>query len=59
MLDLQGREVAVLANGGFTPGRHEIHWDGRTDHGQVPAGLYFVRYVTPAKKLVTRVTIAR
>ncbi len=59
VLDLQGREVAVLADGGFAPGRHEIRWDGRTDHGQVPAGLYFIRCVTPDRKFVSRVTISR
>jgi hypothetical protein len=59
VVDLQGREVAVLADRGFAPGRYEIHWDGRTDHGQAPAGLYFVRYVTPERQLVSRVAIAR
>jgi hypothetical protein len=59
VIDLQGREVAVLADGAFAPGRHEVRWDGRTDRGQVPAGLYFLRYVTPDRKLVSRVTIAR
>ena len=59
VVDVQGREVAVLANRDFAPGRYEIKWDGRTDHGPVAAGLYFVRYVTPERKLVSRVTIAR
>jgi hypothetical protein len=59
VLDLQGREVAVLADGGFPAGRHEIRWDGRTTEGQVPTGLYFIRCITPEKKFVNRVTITR
>ena len=59
VLDLQGREVSVLSDGQFTPGRYQVKWDGRTDNGQVPAGVYFVRYITPEKKFVSRVTIAR
>ncbi len=43
VLDLQGREVAVLADGVFPAGRHAATWDGRTGRGSAPAGLYFVR----------------
>ncbi len=44
VLDLQGREVAVLDNGDRNPGEHVLVWDGRRADGQ-PAlpGLYFVR----------------
>jgi hypothetical protein len=59
VLDLQGREVAVLADGGFSAGRHEIRWDGRTGGGQAAAGLYFIRVVSHENKLVTRFAIAR
>jgi hypothetical protein len=58
VLDLQGREVAVLADGGFPAGRHEVRWDGRTSGGQAAAGLYFIRVITPEKKFVSRVAIA-
>jgi len=43
ILDLQGREVAVLADGVFPAGRHTATWDGRMERGAAPAGLYFVR----------------
>jgi immune inhibitor A len=43
VLDLQGRVVAMLADGVFTAGRHTATWDGSTEHGSAPAGLYFVR----------------
>jgi hypothetical protein len=58
VMDLQGREVAVLADGGFPAGRHEVRWDGRTGSGQAAAGLYFIRMITPEKKFVSRVAIA-
>jgi hypothetical protein len=43
VLDLQGREVAVLTDGVFPAGRHTAMWDGSTEWGSAPAGLYFVR----------------
>jgi hypothetical protein len=43
VLDLQGREIAVLADGAFPAGRHTAMWDGSTKQGSAPAGLYFVR----------------
>jgi len=58
VLDLQGREVAVLADGGFPAGRHEVRWDGRAGGGKAAAGLYFIRLITPDRKFVSRVAIA-
>jgi immune inhibitor A len=43
IVDLQGREIVVLADGVFPAGRHTATWDGRTERGSAPAGLYFVR----------------
>ena len=57
LLDLQGREVEVLARGPYQAGRYQVSWDGRTDRGPVPAGLYFVRYRTPDRTLVRRLVI--
>ena len=58
VLDLQGREVQVLAKGQFAPGRYSVTWDGRTGRGPTPAGIYFLRYQTPAKNIVQRLVIA-
>jgi hypothetical protein len=38
ILDLQGREVAVLAEGVMPAGPHTASWDGRGLHGTAPAG---------------------
>jgi hypothetical protein len=43
VLDVQGREVVVLADGVFGAGRYQATWSGQTDRGEAPAGLYFVR----------------
>jgi hypothetical protein len=58
VLDVQGREVQVLASGSYRPGRYQVNWDGRTDRGPLAAGVYFVRYQTPVKAYVTRVVLA-
>ena len=60
ILDLAGREVARPAAGELTAGRHSFRWDGRAANGaELPAGLYFVRLVTPDGVRTARVTHLR
>jgi uncharacterized repeat protein (TIGR02543 family) len=59
VLDLQGREIAVLADGVFPAGRHTATWDGRTEWGSAPAGLYFVRLLTEGRVLSQRLVRLR
>ena len=59
LMDLQGREVTVLARRAYAPGRYQVSWDGRTRAGAVPAGLYFLRFQTPDRVLVARVVVSR
>jgi len=59
LLDLQGREVAVMAKGSYGPGRYQVRWDGHTDRGVAPAGMYFLQLQTTGHKLVQRVVVAR
>jgi len=43
IVEVQGREVALLVNGHRAAGVHPIRWDGRDRAGQsLPAGVYFV-----------------
>jgi hypothetical protein len=49
VVDVQGREIAVLANGMTAAGRHVALWSGVTPGGQAARGLYFVRYVAGGK----------
>jgi DNA-binding beta-propeller fold protein YncE len=58
VIDLMGREVAVLANGTYSAGRHEASWN--TDAGRsVPAGIYFVRLVADGRAWMRRVVRTR
>ncbi|TMQ70381.1 MAG: hypothetical protein E6K81_12765 [Candidatus Eisenbacteria bacterium] len=42
--DLQGRQVAVLADGVQTAGPHAVAWDGREENGsRARPGMYWVR----------------
>lgn len=60
LIDLQGREVRVLASGSYPAGTHRADWNGKlTTGGLAPTGVYFVRLHTPVKDFVTRVVVAR
>jgi hypothetical protein len=59
IVDLQGREVAVLANGLQSAGTHTATWSGSTGSGRAAAGVYFVRYQTPVQTFVRRLVLAR
>jgi len=60
VLDLQGREIAVIAAGAFEAGRHVAAWDGRTAEGRLaPAGVYFVRLSATAASSTRRVVRVR
>jgi hypothetical protein len=53
--DVRGREIAVLAEGTFPPGRHAVDWEGRADSGRrVAPGLYFVTFLTPEGRFTRR-----
>jgi DNA-binding beta-propeller fold protein YncE len=58
VIDVLGREVARLVDGTRTPGRHQAIWTGDAQRGRARAGLYFVRYETPAQVFVRRLVLA-
>ena len=53
--DLQGREVAVLADGVMPAGSHEQAWGARGAPAPTPAGIYFVRLTAAGQTWVRRV----
>jgi hypothetical protein len=60
VIDLQGREVRVLASGSLVAGRHAYTWDGRDDAGHaMPSGLYFVRLDAQGRTLSRKVLMAK
>jgi choice-of-anchor C domain-containing protein len=58
LLDVQGREVAVLAHGPRAAGRHAATWDGAAGGSRLPAGLYFVRLATPDQARIHKVVVS-
>lgn len=60
ILDLEGRNVANLADGDFTAGEHTLVWNGINGQGrQAPAGVYVYR-IGDGKNVVTgRVALVR
>ena len=55
LLDVQGRQVALLADGRYPAGRHVIEWNGRLGGGLAPSGLYFVRLQAAGRSFVRRI----
>jgi hypothetical protein len=55
VLDLQGRQVEVLATGARAAGRYQAQWP--PPGSSVPAGLYFVRYDYPGGSDLRRVVL--
>jgi len=58
VLDVQGRQVATLADGLHGPGRYSARWSISSGHGAFSAGMYFVRLQTPEGAFVRRVVMA-
>jgi hypothetical protein len=59
VLDVQGREIAVLADGVQPAGWHSAGWNGGTARGRAPAGLYFARFRSGGRTLVQRFVLTR
>jgi hypothetical protein len=58
VLDVQGREVAVLAEGARPAGRYRVGWESVVGGAPAPAGLYFVRMHALGKCWARRLVIA-
>jgi hypothetical protein len=57
IVDVQGREIAVLADGPWSAGLHELEWNGRRGAARAPAGIYFVRYRTGGLQQIRRLAL--
>jgi streptogramin lyase len=55
IFDVQGREVAVLANGTLESGRHTLAWEAQG----ASAGVYFARARAEGRTLTRRFTLVR
>ena len=59
VVDLLGREVAVLADAVYPPGDHEAWWNGNGPRGRVSPGIYFVRFEVAGHQLMRRMVRVR
>lgn len=60
VFDLFGREVARLANGPMSAGRHSLHWDGTDANGaRVAPGVYRYRILTPSFSEARTIVVVR
>jgi uncharacterized repeat protein (TIGR02543 family) len=58
VVDLQGREVAVLVDGMTEPGRHQAIWHAHGKDGRVHPGVYFLSMRSPAGQLTRRIVVS-
>lgn len=59
VLDVQGREVEVMARGTYPAGRYQAVWDGTDSRGAVSPGIYFVRYQAQGQEFSKPLVISR
>jgi hypothetical protein len=60
LFDLRGANVRSVVDGWLEPGRHHYTWEGADSQGQpLPAGIYFVRFVTPGLATTRRLVLLR
>jgi hypothetical protein len=59
IVDVAGREVAVIVRGIIAPGRHSAVWDGRARGAAVPAGVYFVVWESAGARMHQRLVVVR
>ncbi len=60
VFDLQGREVAVLANDVFPQGEHRVSWRGVDARGRaVGSGVYFLQFVADGRSESTKLVLLR
>jgi hypothetical protein len=57
VVDVQGRQVALLADGTYRQGRYTVTWNGNPAGSAARGGLYFVQFRTPAGSLTRGVLL--
>jgi sugar lactone lactonase YvrE len=59
VMDVQGREVARLADGDYAAGRHPVLWDLGANRTRPAAGVYFLRLEASGRVLTRRLAVVR
>lgn len=59
VFDVAGRELVVISDQSYRPGRYSVAWDLVTRRGPAAGGVYFVRLQSAGRSLTRRLVIAR
>jgi hypothetical protein len=59
VMDVQGREVARLADGEFVAGRHSADWSIGDARESTAAGVYFIRFEAAGRVISRRFAVVR
>ncbi len=59
VFDLLGREVVVLAEGFYEPGRYEISFDAGSVKGGLPSGIYFYNLTTENNSVTKKMVLVK
>ncbi len=59
IVDVQGRELAVLASGRLAAGRHDATWSGTIGGRAAPRGTYFARFAADGRTWAKRFVLIR
>ncbi|RMD99668.1 MAG: T9SS C-terminal target domain-containing protein, partial [Calditrichaeota bacterium] len=60
IMDLLGRQVAVLVDEFMPAGRHIVKWNGKNDRGVwMHSGIYVVRLRVPGKVISRKITLLK
>ncbi|MBN2172320.1 MAG: T9SS type A sorting domain-containing protein, partial [Candidatus Krumholzibacteriota bacterium] len=58
--DVRGRQVALLASGAWSAGRHDVVWDGRDGAGHpVASGLYLYRLEADGVRITNKMLLMK
>src|SRR5262249_46220699 len=57
VVDVTGREAALLADGPMAPGSYSMLWDGRTGGAPLRAGTYFVRWRSMSRTMSRKLVV--
>ncbi|HEV8479668.1 MAG TPA: Calx-beta domain-containing protein [Candidatus Eisenbacteria bacterium] len=59
ILDVHGREVAVVTSGQQSSGWHGVSWSGTSSRGRAGAGVYFAELSSEGRTIVRRFALLR
>ncbi len=59
-MDVAGRRVALVAEGAFAAGVHDLRWEARDGEGRpLPSGVYFLRLTTDRGETTQKAVLLR